>query len=207
MTFFEDLRWQSDRQWRQLSEAVEYRFLQLFRRQTEPLWQDSPPLETWLRWLFQGVLLLSLGLGLYFLGRGLWRWWRRRSRAVSAMPTSVAEERPKPVREWLELAQSLQLSGDYGGACRALYMALLHRLQEAGWLRVQPHWTNGEYLRELERLFQLGERSPAVRRGIQHLFQIHSRSHYGGEAVDAQTLATCQAAYFEVEPFLRESQR
>ncbi|MFN4067168.1 MAG: DUF4129 domain-containing protein [Thermosynechococcus sp.] len=206
MTFFDHLRWQGDRQWRQWSEAVEYTFLQLFHQQTAPFWQDSPPLEAWLRWFFQGVLLLGLGFVLYFLGRSLWQWWQRRSRAFSPTAISTLEERPRPVREWLELAQNLQLAGDYRGACRALYMALLYRLQEAGWLRLQPHCTNGDYLRELERLFQLGERSPAVRRSIQHLFQVHSRSYYGAEAVDAQTLATCHAAYFEVEPFLRESQ-
>ncbi|WNC85799.1 DUF4129 domain-containing protein [Thermosynechococcus sp. QKsg1] len=207
MSLFDDLRWQGDRQWRQLGEALEYSFRQLFRQQTEPFWQDSPSLEAWLRWFFQGVLLVGLGLALYFLGRSLWRWWQRRSRSSSATLVSTLEERPRPVREWLELAQDLQLAGDYGGACRALYMALLYRLQEAGWLRLQPHCTNGDYLRELERLFQLGERSPAVRRSIQHLFQVHSRSYYGAEAVDAQTLATCQAAYFEVAPFLRERQQ
>lgn len=206
MTFFDDLRWQGDRQWRQWSEALEYTFLQLFRQQTEPFWEDSPSLEAWLRWFFQGVFLVGLGFALYFLGRSLWRWWQRRSRASSPKAISTLAERPKPVRQWLELAQSLQLAGDYRGACRALYMALLYRLQEAGWLRVQAHWTNNDYLKELERLFQLGERSPAVQRSIQHLFQVHSRSYYGGEAVDAQTLATCQAAYFEVEPLLRETQ-
>ncbi|WP_460194520.1 DUF4129 domain-containing protein [Thermosynechococcus sp. FA-CM-4201] len=207
MTFFDDLRWQGDRQWRQLSEALEYTFLQLFQQQTEPFWEDSPSLAAWLRWFFQGVLLVGLGLALYSLGRSLWRWWQRRSRSSSATLVSTLEERPRPVGEWLELAQNLQLAGDYRGACRALYMALLYRLQEAGWLRLETHWTNSDYLRELERLFQLGERSPAVRRSIQHLFQVHSRSYYGAEAVDAQTLATCQAAYFEVEPFLRETQQ
>lgn len=207
MTFFDDLRWQGDRQWRQLSEALEYTFRQFLQQQTEPFWEDSAPLEAWLRWFFQGVLLVGLGFALYFLGRSLWRWWQRRSRAASPIAISTFAERPRPVGEWLELAQNLQLAGDYRGACRALYMALLYRLQEAGWLRLQTHWTNGDYLRELEQLFQLGERSPAVRRSIQHLFQVHSRSYYGAEAVDDQTLATCQAAYFEVEPFLRETQQ
>ncbi|WP_298617916.1 DUF4129 domain-containing protein [uncultured Thermosynechococcus sp.] len=202
MTFFEDLRWQGDRQWRQWSEALEYTLLQLFRRQ-EPFGESSP----WLRGFFQGVLLVSLGFALYFLGRRVWRWWQRRSPSPSTRLISTLGERPKAVGEWLELAQNLQLAGDYRGACRALYMALLYRLQEAGWLRLQPHCTNGDYLRELERLFQLGERSPSVRRSIQHLFQVHSRSYYGAEAVDAETLATCQAAYFEVEPFLRGGQQ
>ncbi|MDM7327473.1 MAG: DUF4129 domain-containing protein [Thermosynechococcus sp. Uc] len=199
MTFFDDLRWQGDRQWRQWSEALEYAFLQLFPQQRD----QPPPLETWLRWFFGGVLFVGLGVALYFLGRRVWRWWRGRSRSSFPTPLSPLNERPKPVREWLEVAQNLQLAGDYRGACRALYMALLYRLQEAGWLPIQAHWTNGDYLRELERLFQLGERSPSVQRSIQHLFQVHSRSYYGAEAVDAETLATCQAAYFEVEPFLR----
>ncbi|BAC09079.1 DUF4129 domain-containing protein [Thermosynechococcus vestitus] len=207
MTFFDNLRWQSDRQWQQVRETLEYTFLQLFRQQTEPFWQDSPSLEAWLRWFLQGVLLMGLGGGLYFLGRSLWRWWQRRSRSSSPTALSTLGERPRPVREWLELAQNLEWAGDYRGACRALYMALLYRLQAAGWLRLQTHWTNDDYLRELQRLFQLGERSPTVGRSIQHLFQVHSRTYYGAEPVDAQTLASCQAAYFEVEPFLQETQQ
>ncbi|WP_448527041.1 DUF4129 domain-containing protein [Parathermosynechococcus lividus] len=207
MAFFENLRWQSDRLWRQLSEALEYFFLELFRTEASPLWQESATFEAWVQWLFRWLLLLVLGLSLYLLGRWLWRWWQRRSRPLQTMPITTPRERPKLVHEWLELAQARQLAGDYSGACRALYMALLYRLQEAGWLRVQSHWTNREYLQELERLFQLGERSPTVRRSIQHLFHVHSRSYYGGEALDAQTLATCQAAYFDVEPQLQSPSR
>ncbi len=207
MTFFEALRWQSDRLWRQLSEAAEYLFLELFRTASSPLWEESATFEAWVQWLFRWLLLLLLGVTLYLLGRWLWRWWQRRSRPLPQMPIASPQDRPRHVHEWLELAQAQQLAGDYAGACRALYMALLYRLQEAGWLRVNPHWTNREYLQELERLFQLGERSSTLRRSIQHLFYVHSRSYYGGQPLDLETLATCQAAYFEIEPQLTSSPR
>jgi len=207
VTFFEELRWQSDRLWRQLSEAVEYLLLELFRSEARPLWQESATFEAWVQWLFRWLLLVLLGVGLYVLGRWLWRWWQRRSRPLPQMPLGGMTERPRPVHEWLELAQALHLAGDYTGACRALYMALLYRLQEADWLRVQHHWTDREYLQELDRLFQLGERSPGVRRSIQHLFQVHSRSYYGGQPLDPETLASCQAAYFDIEPQLQAPAR
>ncbi len=53
--------------------------------------------------------------------------------------------------EWLEAARELARSGDYRRAYRAVFVALLLRLDRAGILRYERSRTNGEYLRGLRK--------------------------------------------------------
>lgn len=71
----------------------------------------------------------------------------RWSRQGSATPT--ISSRSHSLEEWLQLAQGSRQRGNYGEACRALYMALLRHLHDHQILPDQPSRTDGEYLRQL----------------------------------------------------------
>lgn len=202
MNLYDQIRWNLDRLWQQSNEGITYLLDRLFESPEASENQDWTFLDQLVVWVARWLFLVVIGVSLYFLGRWLWRWWQRQQGRITN-PTQINPlERPRPVREWLELAQKLQTEEDYAGACRALYMALLVRLEEAGWLRTTPAATNVEYLRDLEVQWALGQRSPQVRQGIYQLFQTHTLSYYGRSPISLETLQDCQAAYFQVEPNL-----
>lgn len=202
MNFYDQIRWNLDRLWQQGNEGVSYLLDRLLETPEATEDQDWTFLDAIVVWVARWLFLVVMGVGLYILGRLLWRWWQGRQRRAIAVMAVNPLERPRPVREWLELAQKLQAEEDYGGACRALYMALLVRLDEAGWLRSKPAATNIEYLKDLEVQWALGQRSPQVREEIYQLFQTHTLSYYGRSPISLETLQACQAAYFRVEPNL-----
>ncbi len=199
MNFYDQARWFTDQQWRQATETAGYWWEQLFSfPDTEPT-EDINWLEPLAQWLAVIVLGLVLGIGLFTLGRWAWRKWLKRRSLLN--PGEVATTSlPRPIREWLELAQAAQAQGDYAAACRAYYMALLLRLRGAAWLSPTESQTNGEYWKQLDAAWAMGQHPPHLRSPIQVLFQTHTRSYYGGQPTTASTMAQCRDAYFQVEP-------
>jgi len=199
-------RWQVDRQWRFFTETLAYWWEQFL---TVPPTDESTDLN-WLepvaRLLALVLVGLVLGVGLLRLGRWLWlQWFRKASRPILAESNSMLTNRP--VQEWLRQAQIAQTQGDYAGACRAYYMALIVRLRAINWLNPAETLTNGEYWRQLEAGWALGQHPPSLRHPLLQLFQTHTRLYYGGQAISLETLEQCRDAYFQAEPELIKQQR
>lgn len=98
-----------------------------------------------------------------------------------------------PVRsksEWLQLAQRYQQQQNYSQACRALYIAVLHHLNDRGLLSIDQSRTNGEYLRFIQ---TLPRPHP-----YQVLLNAHDQVYYGDRPASAETFNQCQRAYQEI---------
>lgn len=196
--------------WRQITERVEYLFWQWLRSLGRSNTTETPPpdwLEPTVIWVARG-LALFFAVALVYVGwRFLWpllqRWQSRDLRSVQTKQTAIA--RPQSVTYWLEQARQLQAQEDYSGACRALYMALLIRLEEGGWLNQDQARTDREYLQRLEALWTHGQRPTHLRKAFYQIFQTHEQLCYGQRAVASQTFQNCQDAYFELEPELKQS--
>ncbi len=113
-------------------------------------------------------------------------------------PASTATEsrhgtaQPMTVADWLARAQALQAQGNYAQACRALYMAMVQRLDDTQRLPNEPSRTDGEYLRAVQ-VF------PAIR-PYQTLIRTHEQLLFGdASAISNETWRQCQQAYREIE--------
>lgn len=163
---------------------------------SEPL----PPLPDWLvRSLVVAVLVLSASWLIWVLLRlflpDLRRWLSRtgtrlRPTVAGAVGDTDLLARPRersPAAVWLQRAQAWQQQGNYGEACRALYMAMLEHLHETEQVPHKPSRTDGEYRRWARRL---PEPQP-----YQVLLGVHERLCFGEESVSADIWQQCQQAY------------
>jgi hypothetical protein len=205
MSPLEKMSWETGRGWREFTEGAQYwlrRLLEMpaLKQIDQPDW-----LEPIVIWIAQGfAILLGLAL-LYGLARFAWPWlkrwfWGEFAPADNIRQTAIA--RPRPVQEWLEQARLLQAQEDYAGACRALYMALLIRMEEGGWLRQDPARTDREYLQRLEALWALEQRPIFLKDAWHQIFQTHEQLYYGGRPIPQETFQRCQSAYQDLEPEL-----
>jgi hypothetical protein len=114
-----------------------------------PGWQrgDSP-----LSRLLEMCVWIMAAAVVYFLGKSAVGGFRREKRIKPSgrqiiLGTIIEPEaRPGDVREQ---ALALAQQGDYRGAIRHLYIALLYDMKERGVLQLEAGATNGEYLRRL----------------------------------------------------------
>ncbi len=201
MNLYDQARWQAAQLWRQTTESAAYWWEQLFAVPNAEPTENVNWLEPIARWLALILMGLVLGIGLLLLGRWLWRKWLK-SRLRGQPGSTPRLTAPRPVKEWLLQAQHCQANGDYAGACRAYYMALILRLRAAEWLSRTEALTNGEYWRQLEAAWAMGQHPSRVRHPIQRLFQTHTQLFYGGQAISRETMEQCREAYFQVEPDL-----
>jgi hypothetical protein len=209
MNWFDQGHWQISRFWRMGNEAAEYfviEFLRNLRWNTNGQGGEEP---SWLGQLIWGVAIvffvIAVAALLYFIGRLVWlifQNWRRGVRLSQGRQTELA--RPGTVASWLEQAQQLQSSGDYAGACRALYMAFLIRLDEGQWLRQDPARTDREYLRRLDALWVLAKKPLQLRDAFYQILNTHEQIEFAGSPVSAENFQTCQQAYQQLEPELVE---
>lgn len=164
--------------------------------QTAKLDIQGPNLPDWgwldsfgrgLFWLFVAALALGIAWLLY---RGLKTWLNQRDgTAVQPQPVPSAATLLKAAQYWRE-AQGLAQKGDYAGACRALYMAGLTRLNDTQTIPYHPSRTDGEYLTWIDR-----QTAP---RPYQLLIRTHERLTFGGAAATEATYQRCQRAYQEI---------
>jgi hypothetical protein len=72
-------------------------------------------------------------------------------RTIQGTPTTPTEEQetPLPPDEWIERAAKAAREGDFRAAFRAVFLAILVRLDRAGKIEFKKHRTNGEYVRSL----------------------------------------------------------
>lgn len=99
-----------------------------------------------------------------------------------------------PCGAWLEEAGRLERAGDHRGAVRALHMAALMKLDEAGLVRYHTAYTDGRFVRAL----QAGGRGEVARAlaGLNHLF---ARTWYGRAPAGTEEYASAQQLWGEVE--------
>lgn len=150
----------------------------------------SPPF-----WLMKIAFWLILGLF------SVWLVWqvRRirpyltswRSQAEKLVRSTQVQTVELSVADWLRRSQELQLQGNYREACRALYMAMLQRLNDSNVVPHQPSRTDGEYLQLVRGLPQS--------QPYQTLITIHEQSHFGNVTITSSMLERCQRAYREIE--------
>jgi len=97
-----------------------------------------------------GILIVGIAYVIAYAARNLHR--AARPSAGQAALSVVAEPEPAAAAEpdaWIEAAQRHAAAGDFRRAYRAVFIAVLLRLDRIGALRYERSRTNGEYLRAL----------------------------------------------------------
>jgi hypothetical protein len=79
------------------------------------------------------------------------------------------------VARLLDRARAAAATGNFRGAVEDTYAALLRKLEGAGVVRVEPHRTNGDHVREL------GRKLPTLRPRMQAVVAEVERVQFGGE--------------------------
>lgn len=132
---------------------------------------------------------------------GVWFLWRLSDALVPYLyrifgPTSARghETTLTPrlsVEDWLKRSRQFQGSGNYGEACRCLYLAMLQGLNDRGIILHKPSLTDREY----QALLQQDIRN----RAYQTLLQTHEQFYFGNQSITSDRLNECQEAYREIE--------
>ena len=207
---FDKTIWQTENSIRQTGEWVEFQW----QRLGNWVWgNDSSGINAppwWgevLLWTARGLAFLLVLWVLYTLLQQLKAWRQWFDNKVS--PSEVSPQ-PHPditsVQDWLQQAAQAQSRGDYPAGCRALYMALLLRLEETGWIYCDHAHTNQEYLQRLEAQWILKAKPTPVQATWRQIFQIHEVSYYGAAPVTAETFQDCQQAYQTLEVELKQTE-
>ena len=201
----DQLNWEIQNGFRRMGEWFEWQWDQLFRQND---WQiQSPP-----SWLDQFVLWLVRGLGVgLLLILVAWTFqrlshWLHQRRATSSVSERLESNPLAPqwsVEDWLSQARQARGQEDYAQACRALYMALILRLEQSGYLLRSPASTNGEHLQTLASRWALEAQPPSLTQTWQLIFYTHEQSFYGAQPITAEIYANCERAYQTLSPQLR----
>ncbi len=140
----------------------------------------------------------------------MWQSWRRRRKrpapeaaAPPPPPDPLDEDAPAdalPSEEWRALAAELLDRGDMRPAVRALYLAVLARLGEAGLIAIARHKSNAEYAAELSRR---GGRIDGLRDLFASLVQAFDRFWYGMHPADRRDVERFDAAYDRIVRIFR----
>ena len=95
------------------------------------------------------------------------------------------------VEDWLKRSRQFQRSGNYGEACRCLYLAMIQGLNDRGMIPHQPSLTDREY----QALLQQDPRH----RAYQTLLQTHEQFYFGHPEITSEQWEECQDAYRQLE--------
>ena len=148
--------------------------------------------SSWARALLWITVAFIGGLCLWQLYR-FWQVYRPKSRwAELATDSSLTPaEDAKSLAEWLQIAQQLQQEKKYADACRALYMAMIVRLQETKLIPQDDSLTDGEYRHRLSRFPEADN--------YQVLLHTHEHLKFGNAAISAEQFQACQEAFQAIE--------
>jgi Domain of unknown function (DUF4129) len=164
-------------------------------------------------WLVVAGLLLWLGWRLWPRLWAIWQQWQR--------TTAPAADDPAPWRQqsatgWAQAAEAFGRQANYGEACRALYFAMLQRLNETQMVPYTDSRTDGEYLISLlaprsaapppsfqtaqsptgqTATLQTATLQPSAVQSCQVLLQVHEQVCFGPGSVSAETFDRCAQAY------------
>ncbi len=150
-----------------------------------PRWPWLEPLGRGLFWLVVAALALWLGWLLY---RGVVTYQQRRRRGMT-QPPATREEALRQAADWWRQAQQLAQVGDYAGACTALYMAALVRLNDTDRVPYRVSRTDGEYLNAI---------TAQPSRPYELLIRTHERLTFGQTPATEETYQRCRRAYQEI---------
>lgn len=166
---------------------------------------DRIPDISWPDWLESELLWTVLKIALW-LGIALTFCWlavqgmrlvipylyllqKRRTVFGDNPPKSLARE--LAISEWLKQSEKYQKEGNYAGACRCIYMAMLQGLNDREIIRNDLSRTDGEYLQIIQKMQQ----SPPY----ETLFNIHQQICFSNLEASLTWLEQCQQAYREIE--------
>jgi hypothetical protein len=182
------LAWQTRQGWQNLGEWFEYQFSKVDVNAPElPNWPWLEPLVRGLFWVAIAALTLWVSWLLY---QGITAYLaQRQSQPAAAQTTLPSLEALKQAAFWWREAQRLAQQGDYTGACKALYMAGLARLNDTKTVLYLPSRTDGEYLTSI---------AANPNRPYELLIRTHERLTYGDTQATEETYQRCRRAYQEI---------
>jgi hypothetical protein len=183
------LAWQTRQGLQNLGEWFEYQFSRVDIDGPEiPRWPWLGPVAEGLFWAMVAALTLWTGWLLY---RAVTAYLNQRQpkQPGGRQPAAPSEAALKRAAHWWREAQRLAQQGDYAGACQALYMAGLARLNDTEAVLYRPSRTDGEYLdcivAQPSRPYEL-------------LIRTHERLVYGDAPATEETYQRCRRAYQEI---------
>ncbi|MBF2079770.1 MAG: DUF4129 domain-containing protein [Synechococcales cyanobacterium T60_A2020_003] len=152
---------------------------------------SAPPewISRLLFWIILTGMVIIVGRWLYLLLRPYMRPF-----LDSLFPTQLqASEAVTPsltMSDWLTRSRQAQQRGQYGEACHALYMAVLHHLDQQNLIPLDPSRTDGEYL---SLTCHLDRPNP-----YQFIIRTHERLRFGQAQISAEECDRCWQAYDEL---------
>ncbi len=187
-----DFNWQLQRFFRQVGEWIELRFPQL----QAPDLPDVPKWSFPSWWLEAGFwLIVSIAGVLLIFQVYLWlRSWFDRNQSQLAKfldRTSAPPQKDLTIAGWVKLAQEFQQQGNYREASRALYMAMLQRLNETKLIPIDKSRTDQEYVRLVQLLPQAAS--------YQMLLETHELLFFSKTPISAEMFDRVQQAYGNIE--------
>jgi hypothetical protein len=189
----------------------------LARREFQPQWWESyaKTINQWiadvLLWLLSRIhipnldisgrvwravgfgLLVAIGAVIVYLIAALVTRALPRSRPAPDLPAA----RPlviRPYSAWLAEAEQRLQAGDYRGAVRAIHMAALMKLDDAGLVRYDNALTDGRFVRALQ---SKGQRDAAG--ALANLNRVFALVWYGRRAAGAEEYSTARTLLTELE--------
>jgi hypothetical protein len=188
----DSIDWQLQQFFRRLGEWIELRFPQF-----QP--PDVPDAPRWQfpSWWLEAAFWVIVSAAALWLGYQAYRWIslylgpNHPQYAKFLERRQAASEKERSIAGWIREAQEFQRQGNYQEACRALYMAMLQRLNDTKLIPNDFSRTDREYAR----LVQLLPQADAYR----VLLQTHEQLRFGNAAASVDLFNQCQQAYGEIE--------
>ncbi|MGA9380929.1 MAG: DUF4129 domain-containing protein [Phormidium sp.] len=188
-----NLGWEFQQQMQRFNEWFE---LMLSRNQNQlPEVNWSPELLEFLWLLVRGILWLIVGLLLIWLGRKIWRSWKKYydyfPDLENLAESKTAGTNKLKVSAWIERSRKFYRQGNYQEAVRCLYMAMLQRLNDQGIILDETSRTDGEYRQLIQNL--------PNREAYQVLLNTHEQLCFANSPISLEIFERCQQAYQEIE--------
>ncbi|MEO0946582.1 MAG: DUF4129 domain-containing protein [Cyanobacteria bacterium J06641_5] len=142
------------------------------------------------RVVFWLALAVLIAIALWQILQSLLPYWRDRADRWQQQRAADAEiVTASTVEDWLAQARNCRTDGDFAGACRCLYFAMLQMLHEQDILSHKRSRTDGEYLRAMQ------EKS-AYPQPYQTLLLVHQQLTFGDRAaIGDETCIRCWDAW------------
>ncbi len=183
------LSWQLQQLGQRVGEWVEARF------------SRKPNLSQTSNWSFP-TWILEVMFWAIVLSATLWLGWQifrllapylTRAQTQNAIQKlrAASKEEERSVAGWIRQMQEFQRQGNDREACRALYMAMLQRLNDTKLVPHQSSRTDGEYWQVVQPLPQS--------QAYQTLIRTHEQLCFGDGVISADLFNRCQRAYQEIE--------
>ncbi|MCU0550117.1 MAG: DUF4129 domain-containing protein [Leptolyngbya sp. Prado105] len=187
-----DMSWQIQQFLRQAGEWLELRFSGV-----RP--PDAPDLPNWgfPSWWWEAGFWLVIAFVALWLVFQIYCWLRplfdpNQSQFGKFLDRrSTQPEKEHSISTWVKSAQEFQQQGNYREASRALYMAMLQRLNETKLIPTDKSRTDREYFR----LVQLLPNSESY----QMLLETHELLCFGNAPISAEMFERVQRAYGNIE--------